>query len=31
VQMLPTGHFALETHLVEIVMSMRRFLADHAI
>lgn len=31
VELLPTGHFALETHLADIVMSMRRFLADHAI
>ncbi len=29
VQLLPTGHFALETHLQEIVTSMRSFLADH--
>lgn len=28
VQFLPTGHFALETHLEEIVIAMRRFLAD---
>lgn len=27
VQLLPTGHFALETHLTEIVSSMRIFLA----
>src|SRR5580692_9248717 len=27
VQLLPTGHFALETHLEEVVMSMRKFLA----
>jgi len=31
VQLLPTGHFALETHLEEIVVSMRKFLADSAI
>jgi pimeloyl-ACP methyl ester carboxylesterase len=31
VQMLPTGHFALETHLEEIVIGMRKILADHAI
>lgn len=31
VELLPTGHFALETHLDAIVMSMRRFLTDHAI
>jgi pimeloyl-ACP methyl ester carboxylesterase len=30
VQLLPTGHFALETHLPEIVSSMRGFLANHA-
>jgi pimeloyl-ACP methyl ester carboxylesterase len=30
VQLLPTGHFALETHLPEIVTSMRGFLANHA-
>ena len=29
VQFLPTGHFALETHLSEIVNSMRSFLANH--
>jgi pimeloyl-ACP methyl ester carboxylesterase len=29
VQLLPTGHFALETHLQEITTSMREFLADH--
>jgi pimeloyl-ACP methyl ester carboxylesterase len=28
VQLLPTGHFALETHLPEVVSSMRAFLAD---
>jgi pimeloyl-ACP methyl ester carboxylesterase len=27
VELLPTGHFALETHLQEIVVSMRKFLA----
>jgi pimeloyl-ACP methyl ester carboxylesterase len=31
VQLLPTGHFALETHLEEVVMSMRKFLADYTI
>ena len=31
VQLLPTGHFALETHLQEIVSSMRDFLADRKI
>src|SRR3984957_14396799 len=30
VKFLPTGHFALETHLPEIVTSMRGFLANHA-
>ena len=29
VQFLPTGHFALETHLKEITDSMRSFLAEH--
>jgi len=29
VRLLPTGHFALETHLEEIVMSMRGFLEQH--
>jgi pimeloyl-ACP methyl ester carboxylesterase len=29
VQLLPTGHFALETHLEEIVIAMREFLAKH--
>jgi pimeloyl-ACP methyl ester carboxylesterase len=29
VKFLPTGHFALETHLEEIVMAMREFLAQH--
>jgi hypothetical protein len=29
VQLLPTGHFALETHLEEIVGSMRDFLQKH--
>ena len=29
VKFLPTGHFALETHLEEIVMAMREFLAEH--
>lgn len=28
VQLLPTGHFALETHLEEVTRSMRDFLAD---
>ena len=28
VQLLPTGHFALETHLEEIALAMRNFLAD---
>ena len=28
VELLPTGHFALETHLEEIVARMRRFLAQ---
>ena len=27
VHLLPTGHFALETHLEDVVMSMRKFLA----
>jgi pimeloyl-ACP methyl ester carboxylesterase len=31
VQLLPTGHFALETHLEEVVMSMRKFLAVYTI
>jgi pimeloyl-ACP methyl ester carboxylesterase len=31
VQLLPTGHFALETHLEEIATSMRKFLADYRI
>lgn len=30
VQFLPTGHFALETHLEEIVIAMREFLAKHS-
>jgi pimeloyl-ACP methyl ester carboxylesterase len=30
VQFLDTGHFALETHLVEIATAMREFLARHA-
>ncbi|WP_231966409.1 alpha/beta hydrolase [Terriglobus roseus] len=29
VTLLPTGHFALETHLQEISASMREFLAEH--
>jgi pimeloyl-ACP methyl ester carboxylesterase len=28
VQLLSTGHFALETHPEDVVMSMRKFLAD---
>ena len=28
IQFLPTGHFALETHLEEVVVSMRAFLSD---
>ena len=28
VRLLPTGHFALETHLPEIAIAMRRFLAE---
>jgi pimeloyl-ACP methyl ester carboxylesterase len=28
VKFLPTGHFALETHLEEIVVAMREFLAE---
>jgi len=31
VQLLPTGHFALETHLPEIAGSMRKFLADSGV
>jgi pimeloyl-ACP methyl ester carboxylesterase len=31
VELLPTGHFALETHLHEVVSSMRTFLANHKI
>lgn len=31
VRLLPTGHFALETHLEEVVMSMREFLVAHTI
>jgi pimeloyl-ACP methyl ester carboxylesterase len=30
VKLLPTGHFALETHLEEIVIAMRGFLAEHS-
>jgi pimeloyl-ACP methyl ester carboxylesterase len=30
VNLLPTGHFALETHLEEIVIAMREFLAERA-
>jgi pimeloyl-ACP methyl ester carboxylesterase len=30
VKLLPTGHFALETHLEEIVIAMREFLAEHS-
>jgi len=29
VKLLPTGHFALETHLEEIVVEMRQFLREH--
>lgn len=29
VRLLPTGHFALETHLEEIVIAVREFLAEH--
>jgi pimeloyl-ACP methyl ester carboxylesterase len=29
ITLLPTGHFALETHLEEIVAAMRTFLAEH--
>ena len=29
VRLLPTGHFALETHLEEIVVAMRNFLQKH--
>lgn len=29
VKLLPTGHFALETHLEEIVVKMRQFLREH--
>ncbi len=28
VKFLPTGHFALETHLEEIVVAMRQFLME---
>ena len=31
VQLLPTGHFALETHLPEIAGSMRKFLVDSGV
>jgi pimeloyl-ACP methyl ester carboxylesterase len=31
VEFLPTGHFALETHLEEVTASMRRFLAENKI
>jgi pimeloyl-ACP methyl ester carboxylesterase len=31
VQLLPTGHFALETHLPEIAGNMRKFLADSGV
>jgi pimeloyl-ACP methyl ester carboxylesterase len=31
IELLPTGHFALETHLEEVVLSMRKFLADQTI
>ena len=30
VRLLPTGHFALETHLEEIVIAVRDFLAEYA-
>jgi pimeloyl-ACP methyl ester carboxylesterase len=30
VKFLPTGHFALETHLREIAIAMREFLLEHA-
>ena len=30
VHLLPTGHFALETHLEEVTLLMRKFLANHA-
>jgi pimeloyl-ACP methyl ester carboxylesterase len=30
VKFLPTGHFALETHLQEIAIAMREFLMEHA-
>jgi pimeloyl-ACP methyl ester carboxylesterase len=29
VKFLPTGHFALETHLQEIAIAMREFLMEH--
>ena len=28
IRFLPTGHFALETHLEEVVLAMREFLAE---
>lgn len=31
VQLLPTGHFALETHLEEITQSVRTFLAERSL
>ena len=31
VQFLDTGHFATETHVVEIAAAMREFLADRAV
>jgi pimeloyl-ACP methyl ester carboxylesterase len=31
VMFLPTGHFALETHLEEVVSAMREFLADNGL
>jgi len=31
VEFLPTGHFALETHLLEVTSAMREFLAGHRI
>ena len=31
VKFLPTGHFALETHLEEVVSAMREFLEDYGL
>ena len=31
VQLLDTGHFALETHVEEVAMAMRQFLATNAV